>query len=137
MAAAKEKKASKFFYATGRRKTSAARVFLKSGSGKVVINGRTAEGYLSKATSRMMILQPLAMTENNSTFDAYITVSGGGETGQAGAIRHGISRALVAYDETLRPVLKKAGFLTRDPRMVERKKYGQAGARARFQYSKR
>lgn len=137
MAAAKEKKASKFFYATGRRKTSAARVFLKSGSGKVVINGRTAEGYLSKATSRMMILQPLAMTENNATFDAYITVSGGGETGQAGAIRHGISRALVAYDETLRPVLKKAGFLTRDPRMVERKKYGQAGARARFQYSKR
>ena len=137
MAAAKEKKASKFFYATGRRKTSAARVFLKSGSGKVVINGRTAEGYLSKATSRMMILQPLNMTSNSATFDAYITVAGGGETGQAGAIRHGISRALVAYDETLRPTLKKAGFLTRDPRMVERKKYGQAGARARFQYSKR
>ncbi len=135
--APKEKKASKFFYATGRRKTSAARVFLKSGSGKVVINGRPAEGYLSKATSRMMILQPLNMTSNGTTFDAYITVAGGGETGQAGAIRHGISRALVAYDETLRPTLKKAGFLTRDPRMVERKKYGQAGARARFQYSKR
>jgi small subunit ribosomal protein S9 len=137
MAAAKEKKGTKFYYATGRRKTSAARVFLKSGSGKVVINGRTAEGYLSKATSRMMILQPLNMTSNGTTFDAYITVSGGGETGQAGAIRHGISRALVAFDETLRPTLKKAGFLTRDPRMVERKKYGQAGARARFQYSKR
>ena len=85
----------------------------------------------------MMILQPLNMTSNGTTFDAYITVAGGGETGQAGAIRHGVSRALVAYDETLRPVLKKAGFLTRDPRMVERKKYGQAGARARFQYSKR
>ena len=135
--APKASKNSKFFYATGRRKTSAARVFLKPGAGKVVINGRPAEGYLSKGTSRMMILQPLSMTSNSGKFDAYITVAGGGETGQAGAIRHGISRALVAFDEALRPTLKKAGFLTRDPRMVERKKYGQAGARRRFQYSKR
>lgn len=137
MAAAKATKATKFYYATGRRKTSAARVFLKPGAGKVVINGRPVETYLSKATSRMVILQPLNITSTAGQFDAYITVAGGGEGGQAGAIRHGISRALVAFDETLRPVLKKAGFLTRDPRMVERKKYGQAGARARFQYSKR
>ncbi len=133
----KASKNTKFFYATGRRKTSAARVFLKPGAGNVVINGRPAEGYLSKGTSRMMILQPFVMTSNSGKFDAYITVAGGGETGQAGAIRHGVSRALVAFDETLRPTLKKAGFLTRDPRMVERKKYGQAGARRRFQYSKR
>lgn len=137
MAAAKASKSTKFYYATGRRKTSAARIFLKPGAGKVVINGRPSEVYLSKGTSRMMILQPLNLTAQAGKFDAYITVTGGGETGQAGAIRHGISRALVAFDETLRPTLKKAGFLTRDPRMVERKKYGQAGARARFQYSKR
>jgi small subunit ribosomal protein S9 len=127
----------KFFYATGRRKTSAARVFLKPGSGKVEINGKPAEGYLSKPTSRMVILQPFAVCSNQNKFDAYITVSGGGESGQAGAIRHGISRALVAIDEANRPLLKKAGFLTRDPRMVERKKYGKAGARRRYQYSKR
>jgi small subunit ribosomal protein S9 len=129
--------AQKFFYATGRRKTSAARVFLKPGSGKITINGRPVEKYLSKPTSRMVIVQPFGVTSNSNKFDVFVTVAGGGETGQAGAIRHGISRALVAFDEALRSPLKKAGFLTRDPRMVERKKYGQAGARARFQYSKR
>lgn len=129
--------AQKFYYATGRRKTSAARVFLKPGSGKVTINGRPVETYLSKPTSRMVIVQPFGIVSQQNKFDVYVTVSGGGETGQAGAIRHGISRALVAFDEALRSPLKKAGFLTRDPRMVERKKYGQAGARARFQYSKR
>lgn len=128
---------NKFFYATGRRKTSAARVFLKPGSGKIEINGRTAETYLSKATSRMVIQQPFALTGNDNKFDAFVTVAGGGETGQAGAIRHGISRALVAFDEEMRPTLKKAGFLTRDPRMVERKKYGKPGARRSFQFSKR
>lgn len=127
----------KFFYATGRRKTSAARVFLKPGSGKIVINGKPVDGYLSKPTSRMVVVQPFQITSNQGKFDAYVTVAGGGETGQAGAIRHGISRALVAFDEALRSPLKKAGFLTRDPRMVERKKYGKAGARRRFQYSKR
>lgn len=127
----------KFFYATGRRKTSAARVFLKPGSGKIEINGKPADKYLSKPTSRMVILQPFNISSTQSKFDAYITVTGGGESGQAGAIRHGISRALVAVDETHRSVLKKAGFLTRDPRMVERKKYGKAGARRRYQYSKR
>lgn len=127
----------KFFYATGRRKTSAARVFLKPGSGKIEINGKPADNYLSKPTSRMVILQPFTVSSTQNKFDAYVTVTGGGESGQAGAIRHGISRALVAIDETNRAALKKAGFLTRDPRMVERKKYGKAGARRRFQYSKR
>ena len=127
----------KFFYATGRRKTSAARVFLKPGSGKIEINGRPAEGYLSKKTSRMVIQQPFALTSSENKFDAFVTVAGGGETGQAGAIRHGISRALVAFDEEMRSTLKKAGFLTRDPRMVERKKYGKPGARRSFQFSKR
>jgi small subunit ribosomal protein S9 len=129
--------AQKYFYATGRRKTSSARVFLKPGTGKVQINGKTPETYLSKATSRMIVLQPFGITANQNKFDLLVTVSGGGETGQAGAIRHGVSRALVAFDETLRGTLKKAGFLTRDPRMVERKKYGRAGARRRYQYSKR
>ena len=127
----------KFFYATGRRKTSAARVFLKPGSGKIEINGRTAETYLSKATSRMVIQQPFVLTANENKFDIFVTVRGGGETGQAGAIRHGVSRALVAFDEEMRGTLKKAGFLTRDPRMVERKKYGKPGARRSFQFSKR
>ncbi len=129
--------AQKFYYATGRRKTSAARVFLKPGAGKIVINGKEVDTYLSRPTSRMVIVQPFGLTANTGKFDVFITVRGGGESGQAGAIRHGISRALVAFDETLRGQLKKAGFLTRDPRMVERKKYGKAGARARFQYSKR
>lgn len=127
----------KFFYATGRRKTSAARVFLKPGTGKITINGKPADGYLSKPTSRMVIVQPFGIISSQGKFDAFVTVTGGGESGQAGAIRHGISRALVAFDEANRGLLKKAGFLTRDPRMVERKKYGKAGARRRYQYSKR
>jgi small subunit ribosomal protein S9 len=129
--------AQKFYYATGRRKTSAARVFLRPGSGKITINGKTVEGYLSRPTSRMVIVQPINLTANQGKFDVVVTVAGGGESGQAGAIRHGISRALVAFDEQNRSTLKKAGFLTRDPRMVERKKYGKAGARRRYQYSKR
>lgn len=129
--------AQKFFYATGRRKTSAARVFLKPGAGKITINGKTVDGYLSRPTSRMVIVQPFALTSNTNKFDVVVTVAGGGESGQAGAIRHGISRALCAFDEANRSTLKKAGFLTRDPRMVERKKYGKAGARRRYQYSKR
>jgi small subunit ribosomal protein S9 len=129
--------AQKFYYATGRRKTAAARIFLKPGSGKITINGKPADGYLSRPTSRMVIVQPFQITANTNKFDVFVTVAGGGESGQAGAIRHGISRALVAFDEAMRGDLKKAGFLTRDPRMVERKKYGRAGARRRFQYSKR
>jgi small subunit ribosomal protein S9 len=129
--------AQKFYYATGRRKTSAARVFLKPGSGKISINGKTVDTYLSRPTSRMVIVQPFGITASQDKFDVFVTVCGGGESGQAGAIRHGISRALVAFDAEMRGALKKAGFLTRDPRMVERKKYGRAGARRRFQYSKR
>ena len=129
--------AQKFYYATGRRKTAAARIFLKPGSGVITINGKEADTYLSRPTSRMVIVQPFQITSNDKKFDVFVTVAGGGESGQAGAIRHGISRALVAFDETMRGELKKAGFLTRDPRMVERKKYGRAGARRRFQYSKR
>ncbi|RYZ76409.1 MAG: 30S ribosomal protein S9 [Proteobacteria bacterium] len=129
--------AQKFFYATGRRKTSAARVFLRPGSGKVSINGKSIDGYLSRPTSRMVINTPFAVVSQAGKFDVFVTVKGGGESGQAGAIRHGISRALVAFDEENRGLLKKAGFLTRDPRMVERKKYGRAGARRRYQYSKR
>src|SRR5437868_2328448 len=130
-------KAEKFYYATGRRKTSAARVFLKPGTGKTIINGKVPEKYLANAVSRMVVQQPIVLTNNTGKFDLFVTVAGGGESGQAGAIRHGVSRALVAFDETLRPTLKKAGMLTRDARMVERKKYGRPGARKRFQYSKR
>lgn len=129
--------AQKFFYATGRRKTSAARVFLRPGSGKVSINGKSIDGYLSRPTSRMVINTPFSVISALGKFDVFVTVKGGGESGQAGAIRHGISRALVAFDQENRTLLKAAGFLTRDPRMVERKKYGRAGARRRYQYSKR
>ena len=129
--------AQKFFYATGRRKTSAARVFLRPGNGKISINGKTIDGYLSRPTSRMEITRPFGIVDQPNKFDVFVTVAGGGESGQAGAIRHGISRALVAFDEANRGLLKKAGFLTRDPRMVERKKYGRSGARRRYQYSKR
>lgn len=129
--------AQKFFYATGRRKTSAARVFLRPGSGKITVNGKPLDTYLSRPTSRMVVVQPFGVISQNGKFDIFVTVSGGGESGQAGAIRHGVSRALVAFDEANRGLLKKAGFLTRDPRMVERKKYGKAGARRRYQYSKR
>ena len=127
----------KFFYATGRRKTSSARVFLKPGKGQITINGKKSDDYLSRMQSRMVIVQPLDLLGQLGKFDAKITVSGGGESGQAGAIRLGITRALIAFNSEFKATLKKAGFITRDPRMVERKKYGKAGARRRFQYSKR
>ena len=129
--------ADKFYYATGRRKTSSARVFLKPGKGTITINGKKADDYLTRMQSRMVILQSLELLSQGGKFDAKVTVSGGGESGQAGAIRLGITRALIAFNEEFKGELKKAGFVTRDPRMVERKKYGRAGARRRFQYSKR
>lgn len=129
--------AEKVYYATGRRKTSAARVFLKPGKGNLTINGVKAEEYLKRMQSKMVILQPFDVTAQNGKFDVTVTVSGGGENGQTGAIRLGIARALTAFDPEMRPALKKAGYLTRDPRMVERKKYGLRGARRRGQYSKR
>ena len=129
--------ADKFYYATGRRKTSAARVFLKPGKGTITINGKKSDDYLTRMQSQMVIVQPLDLLNQLGKFDAKITVSGGGESGQAGAIRLGITRALIAFNPEFKSVLKKAGFVMRDPRMVERKKYGKAGARRRFQYSKR
>ena len=127
----------KVYYATGRRKCSSARVYMKMGTGKVTINGKEPKDHLKRATSQMVIRQPLELTNTASKFDFAITVRGGGESGQAGAIRHGITRALVTYDEALKPALKKAGYVTRDPRMVERKKYGKHGARRSTQFSKR
>ena len=124
-------------YGTGRRKTSAARVFLKPGNGRIMINSRTIDDYFGRQTARMMIRQPLEITQMIDRVDLYITVRGGGGSGQAGAIRHGISRALVQYDEALRSPLRRAGFLTRDAREVERKKVGLRKARKRPQYSKR
>ena len=124
-------------YGTGRRKNSVARVFIKRGSGKIVINGRDLNSYFHRETGRMVVLQPLQLTENLETFDIQVNVAGGGETGQAGAIRHGITRALIDYDEGLKPVLSKAGFVTRDARVVERKKVGLRKARRRKQFSKR
>lgn len=129
--------ADKVYYATGRRKTSAARVFLKPGKGQVTINGKKADDYLVRLQSRMVILQPLELLGQTDKFDADVTVKGGGESGQAGAIRLGITRALVTFNPEFKTTLKKAGYITRDPRMVERKKYGKAGARRRYQYSKR
>lgn len=125
------------FYATGRRKNAIARVWLAPGSGKVAINSRTLEDYFGRETSRMIFRQALELTENVSGLDVTVTVRGGGLSGQADAIRHGISRALTRFNPELRPTLKKAGYLTRDARKKERKKYGQRGARARFQFSKR
>ena len=125
------------YYGTGRRKDSTARVFLKQGTGKLEINGKTLEQYFGRPTSRMVVAQPLELLEVSDKFDLYITVSGGGITGQAGAIRHGITRALIEYDESFRPALRKAGFVTRDARSVERKKVGLHKARKRPQYSKR
>ena len=125
------------FLGTGRRKTAVARVRISSGSGKMLINGRALENYFLLEELRGMVLQPLARTENTTKFDVRVNVKGGGPCGQAGAVRHGIARALLAADVNLRPVLKKDGLLTRDSRMKERKKYGQPGARKRFQYSKR
>ncbi len=125
------------FYGTGRRKNSTARVFLRPGKGRITVNGKDVEDYFERETAKMVLRAPLVITETNETFDAYVTVRGGGKSGQAGAIRHGLSRALVVANPELRPALKKAGFLTRDARMVERKKYGQPGARKRYQFSKR
>ena len=127
----------KIFYATGRRKTSAARVFLKQGKGNLTINGLKADEYLKRLQSKMVIQQPFEVVNQMGAFDIDVTVAGGGENGQAGAIRLGVARALTAFDAALRPALKAAGYLTRDPREVERKKYGRAGARRRYQYSKR
>ena len=121
----------------GRRKTSVARVYLRNGNGKVVINGRSVEQYFVDAINAAKVSQPFEVTDTVGKYDLVINVYGGGICSQAEACRHGVSRALVAYDEAYRPALHKAGFMTRDPRMVERKKYGQKGARRRFQFSKR
>ena len=129
--------AEKIFYATGRRKTSSARIFLRSGKGRIEINGLKANDYLKRLQSQMVILQPLETVNMLDKVDIDVTVKGGGETGQMGAIRMGIARALTALDANNRPPLKKAGFLTRDAREVERKKYGRHGARKRPQFSKR
>ena len=125
------------YYGTGRRKTAAARVFLRPGAGEVKVNGRTLDNYFPNEVLKMIIKQPLLLTETAEKFDILVTVEGGGSAGQAGAIRHGISRALLEFNAELRDRLKSAGLLTRDPRKKERKKYGQKGARARFQFSKR
>ena len=125
------------YYGTGRRKTAVARVYLRPGTGKVMVNKRDLEVYFSSRVLKMIIRQPLLITETADKFDILVNVDGGGMAGQAGAIRHGLSRALVACNPELRARLKSAGFLTRDAREVERKKYGQPGARRRFQFSKR
>jgi small subunit ribosomal protein S9 len=125
------------YYGTGRRKTSTARVHLRQGTGQITVNNRPIDQYFGNDVLKMIIKQPLSLTETADKFDIVVVVDGGGPSGQAGAIRHGISRALQVYNTELRKRLKKAGLLTRDPRMKERKKYGQRGARARFQFSKR
>ena len=125
------------YYATGRRKTAAARVYLRPGAGNVKVNGRSIDTYFPNEVLKMVIKQPLMLTETTERFDIVVSVAGGGSAGQAGAIRHGISRALLQFNAELRDRLKSAGLLTRDPRKKERKKYGQKGARARFQFSKR
>ncbi len=125
------------YYGTGRRKTSKARVFLRPGSGQVRINNRSFEDFFPNRVLRMVVRQPLLATETDEKFDVFATVTGGGASGQAGAMRHGISRALLEYNAELRERLKATGLLTRDPRKKERKKYGQKGARARYQFSKR
>jgi small subunit ribosomal protein S9 len=125
------------FYGTGRRKTSTARVFLKPGSGEINVNDRPLDEFFGRKTAQMIVRQPLELMEMTGKFDVKVTVSGGGTTGQAGAIRHGLTRALMQYDESLRPGLRKAGFVTRDAREVERKKVGLRKARRATQYSKR
>ena len=125
------------YYGTGRRKTSVARVWLRPGVGTILVNRRPFEDYFPRETLRMIICQPLQLTNTLGQFDATVNVGGGGPTGQAGAVRHGIARALLLFDDKLRQTLKRAGLLTRDPRMKERKKYGQPGAQSKFQYSKR
>jgi small subunit ribosomal protein S9 len=125
------------YYGTGRRKTATARVFLRPGAGAIEVNGTSLDTYLSNDVLRMIVKQPLELTETVEKFDIFASVAGGGPAGQAGALRHGISRALEKFDGELRDRLKTEGFLTRDPRKKERKKYGQKGARARYQFSKR
>jgi small subunit ribosomal protein S9 len=129
--------ADKVFTATGRRKTSVARVFLKPGKGKILINNLSLQEYFGRETARMIVLQPFGLTQTTDCFDIDVNVTGGGNSGQAGAIRHGITRALMKVNSDFRSPLKKAGFVTRDPRAVERKKYGRHKARKRPQYSKR
>lgn len=126
-----------YFYGTGRRKTSVARVFLKQGNGKITVNGKAFDEYFERAILRQIIMKPAELVNVVGKFDLYITVSGGGKTGQAGAVRHGFARALIAYNPEYRKTLKAEGFLTRDPRMVERKKPGKPKARKSSQYSKR
>lgn len=125
------------YYGTGRRKNAIARVYVRPGKGEITINRREFENYFPNEALQMIIRQPLSLTETTGKFDILVNVGGGGIAGQAGAVRHGITRALLDYNADLRPVLKKAGLITRDPRKKERKKYGQKGARARFQFSKR
>lgn len=125
------------YYGTGRRKTSTARVFIKAGSGNITINDRTLDVYFGREVARMIVRQPLELTDNLEKFDVNVTVKGGGSFGQAGAIRHGLTRALMAYDEALRPSLREAGYVTRDDREVERKKVGLRKARKKPQFSKR
>lgn len=125
------------YYGTGRRKTSTARVYLRPGAGDVLVNRKPFDRYFPNETLRMIIRQPLHLTETTNKFDILVNVSGGGPSGQAGAIRHGITRALLEFNADLRPTLKQAGLITRDPRIKERKKYGRKGARKRFQFSKR
>ncbi len=125
------------FYGTGRRKTSTARVFMKPGGGEITVNNRPLDKFFGRQTARMIVRQPLELLEMTEKFDISVTVSGGGTTGQAGAIRHGLTRALLQYDEATRPALRKAGFVTRDAREVERKKVGLRKARRATQYSKR
>jgi small subunit ribosomal protein S9 len=125
------------YYGTGRRKTAIARVFLRTGSGKFVVNDKPVDEFFSRETGRMVVRQPLELTQHTNTFDILVNVEGGGESGQAGAVRHGITRALIEYDATLKPALSSAGFVTRDAREVERKKVGFRKARRRKQFSKR
>jgi len=125
------------YYGTGRRKTSTARVYLRPGNGSITVNKREFNSYFPNEALQMIIRQPLTLTETTEKFDIFVNVDGGGSAGQAGAVRHGITRALIEFNGDLRPTLKKAGLITRDPRQKERKKYGQKGARKRFQFSKR
>jgi small subunit ribosomal protein S9 len=125
------------FYGTGKRKSSIARVWLKPGAGRIVVNNKTLDEYFGRETSKMVVRHPLELTENVGKFDIFVNVCGGGDSGQAGAIKHGITKALLEADPELRANLKKAGFITRDSRVKERKKYGRRAARARFQFSKR
>jgi small subunit ribosomal protein S9 len=127
----------KYYYGTGRRKSAVARVFMAKGTGKIVVNGKPLDEFFSRETGRMVVRQPLTLTESLESFDILVNVVGGGETGQAGAIRHGITRALIDFDAVLKPALSKAGFVTRDAREVERKKVGLHKARRRKQFSKR